>query len=545
MEFGPDYKPELESLKDLLLDMAKETSLNALLKMVVDRLAERPHIALVRIWLFQEGEACPSCPKEDESRDKTECLRLVASAGHSLNDSEEDWSRLDGDFRCFPYSVHNIGEIGVKDKSFEITDVNDDSDWLQRPEWVRREGILGFGRQFLIYEGQVIGEIVIFSRIRLFQDGIFWFRTIANFLAISIINTRAFEEIKRLKKQAEHENIYLREELLEAQAFGEIIGESSPLGIVKEQIELVAPTDANVLILGESGTGKELVAREIHKRSRRQDRPLIKVNCASIPKDLYESEFFGHVKGAFSGAIKDRAGRFEAAHSGTLFLDEVGEIPLELQSKLLRVLQEGQYERVGEEVTRHVDVRIIASTNRDLKKEVEERRFRQDLYYRLNVFPIEVAPLRHRKGDIPLLASHFLEVTAKKMNKPVPQLTHASLIELHHYDWPGNVRELQNIIERALITSQPRILKIDLPNTKVPDSLSYQVVSQTKAHTDEKILTHIEMKERERENILAALRKSAWKIYGAGGAAELLGTKPTTLTARIKKMGINKLEHKK
>src|SRR5271165_1860585 len=225
----------------------------------------------------------------------------------------------------------------------------------------------------------------------------------------------------------------------------EIIGQSIALRQIIAQIEMVAPTDANVLILGETGTGKELIAQQLHRRSRRKDRPLVRVNCACIPKELYESEFFGHARGAFTGAIKDRVGRFEAAAGGTVFLDEIGEIPLELQSKLLRVLQEKYYERVGEERTRRADVRIIAATNRDLKKEVEAGRFREDLYYRLNVFPMELAPLRERREDIPLLAAHFVELSLRELGCPRPRLTRAGIETLQSYDWPGNIRELRNV----------------------------------------------------------------------------------------------------
>ena len=230
-----------------------------------------------------------------------------------------------------------------------------------------------------------------------------------------------------------------------ARTSDEIIGQSIALRQIISQIEMVAPTDANVLILGETGTGKELIARELHRRSRRKDKPLVRVNCACIPKELYESEFFGHARGAFTGAIKDRVGRFEAAAGGTLFLDEIGEIPLELQSKLLRVLQEKCYERVGEEMTRRADVRIVAATNRDLKKEVTAGRFREDLYYRLNVFPMKLAPLRERREDIPLLAAHFVELSLRELGCPRPRLTRAGIETLQSYDWPGNIRELRKL----------------------------------------------------------------------------------------------------
>ena len=350
----------------------------------------------------------------------------------------------------------------------------------------------------------------------------------------------ALEELQCLKNRLEQENVYLHEEINAEQGFGDLVGRSEVLRSVIRQIEHVAPTNASVLILGESGTGKELVAREIHKRSERQQRPLIRVNCASIPKELYESEFFGHVKGAFTGALKDRAGRFELADEGTLFLDEVGEIPLELQNKLLRVLQEQQYERVGDDRTRQVDVRIIAATNRDLRQEVEAGRFRKDLYYRLNVYPIEIPPLRDRKEDIPLLASHLLELTVRKFNCGPLGLSQAHAITLQSYDWPGNVRELQNVIERAVITSHGKGLHIDLPDHVRSTQPLTSSVTTPKTTLVMELISEAEKPQRERENILTALRQSNWKVGGPGGAAELLGVKPTTLHSRIKKMGLKK-----
>jgi transcriptional regulator with GAF, ATPase, and Fis domain len=355
------------------------------------------------------------------------------------------------------------------------------------------------------------------------------------------MNARAFEQIEQLKAQLELENTFLQEEVLEAKAFGDIIGQSAAVKQLLRQVEMVAPTDATVLILGESGTGKELVAREIHKHSRRSGHPLIRVNCASIPRELYESEFFGHIKGAFTGAVKDRAGRFEAAHGGTLLLDEVGEIPLELQSKFLRVLQEGQYERVGEERTRTIDVRIIAATNRDLPKEVAAGRFRQDLYYRLNVFPIRVAPLRERKDDIPLLAAHFLEKAARKLNVPPARLTQAHIAQFQAHDWPGNIRELQNMIERALILAQNGVLWFDFPTGERTGAVPVPPIPEVKMGGPERgILSDLELRNLERDNLLAALNKTGWKIHGPGGTAELMGLKPSTLISRLKRLGLKK-----
>ncbi|GJL62544.1 MAG: transcriptional regulator [Nitrospirales bacterium] len=353
---------------------------------------------------------------------------------------------------------------------------------------------------------------------------------------VDISARKQAEELLQTKTRLEAENWYLQEEVIEACAFGDLVGQSPALENVIRQIDLVARTEATVLILGESGTGKELVAREIHKRSHRHERPLIRVNCASIPKELYESEFFGHVKGAFTGAVKDRAGRFEAADGGTLFLDEVGEIPLDLQSKFLRVLQEQQYERVGDEYTRKVNVRVMAATNRDLKREVELGRFRQDLYYRLNVFPLEISPLRDRKEDIPLLTDHFLTIGAKKFHCLRPRLTKKHVSLLRGYDWPGNIRELQNIIERALITANSGELYFELPS-KTKRRLSGNVGEDLKSPV---VLSEEEVQEVIRQNTLAALKQTRWKVYGAGGAAELLGMKPTTLLARMRKMQLNK-----
>jgi len=337
--------------------------------------------------------------------------------------------------------------------------------------------------------------------------------------------------------ESDEDRSVLNDELRNKTSFSEIVGDSEALRQVLHQVEIVAPNDATVLVLGETGAGKELIARAIHERSRRKDKPLVRVNCTSIPKELFESEFFGHAKGAFTGAIRDRAGRFEVAAGGTLFLDEVGEIPVHLQSKLLRVLQEKSYERVGEEKTRRTEVRVVAATNRDLAKEVAAGRFRPDLYYRLNVFPLKVAALRERKEDIPVLATHFVELSAKELGWPKPRLTRAGIATLQNYDWPGNIRELRNVIERAVILAQGGALEFDLPeNRSNPTSIERTDVNQPES----RILTEPEIRRLERENIFTVLQKTGWKIKGANGAAELLGLKANTLIARIKKMGFKR-----
>ena len=342
---------------------------------------------------------------------------------------------------------------------------------------------------------------------------------------------RALAENARLREELEHERDYLREEVNVALNFGRIVGTSQALRRMLKRIEAVADTPASVLLQGESGVGKELVAREIHGRSQRADRPLDKVNCASIPKELFESEFFGHVKGAFTGAHRDRIGRFQLADGGTLFLDEVGEIPLELQGKLLRVLQESEFERVGDDVTRSVDVRVIAATNRNLEQLIVDGKFREDLFYRLSVFPVDVPPLRERGEDIVQLAQHFLEQTCKDFGREALTLTRAQAAKLRTYDWPGNVRELKNVIERAVILSTGQVLRLDLSLPGMAPDAAPE--ARGEINPDE-VLTEKDMREFQKANIIGALKQANWKVSGKGGAAELLGVKPTTLADRIR-----------
>ena len=322
-------------------------------------------------------------------------------------------------------------------------------------------------------------------------------------------------------------------------AFKGIIGRSPALRALLKQVAVVAPTDSTVLISGETGSGKELIAQAIHDASPRHNGPLVKVNCSAIPENLFESEFFGHARGAFTGALRDKPGRFEMADGGTLFLDEIGELPPAMQSKLLRVLQEREIERVGEIRTRKVNVRVIAATNRDLKQEVNEKRFREDLFYRLSVFPLEIPPLRERCEDIPVLATYFLRKTAKKMNRPLPRLSRAHSSQLSAHSWPGNVRELQNAVERAVILAHDGELRFDLRPSASSQSPSPVRDDVPVAHRSE-VATRDDWKRQERESIMRALQQAGGKVSGRGGAAELLGMKPTTLSSRLKAMGITR-----
>jgi len=348
------------------------------------------------------------------------------------------------------------------------------------------------------------------------------------------ITGRVLSEQAQVRLEAE--TAYLVDEIRSQHNFGDMIGQSPGIRKLMEQVQLVAPSDASVLITGESGTGKELVARAIHENSARKGRAFIKVNCSAVPDSLFESEFFGHVKGAFTGALRDRPGRFELADGGTLFLDEIAELPLAMQAKLLRVLQEQELERVGDTRSRKVDVRIIAATNLDLKKEVDGKRFRLDLFYRLTVFPIQVPPLRERRDDIPPLAAHFVRQSARRMKRPEPRITQTALNQLAAYDWPGNVRELQNIIERAIILWRQGPLTFDL----VPSQTPARRTLSTNSSASPVLPTLAELKRQEREVIAAALKQTGGKVFGPSGAAELLGMKPTTLASRITTLRLNR-----
>ena len=337
---------------------------------------------------------------------------------------------------------------------------------------------------------------------------------------------RTLNELEGLKDRLEAENIYLQNEIKLDHNFEEIISRSKSFKKVLGKVEQVAITDATVLILGETGTGKELLARAVHNISRRNKRPLVKVNCAALPANLIESELFGHEKGAFTGALMRKIGRFELANGGTIFLDEIGELPIELQTKLLRVLQEGEFERLGNSQTINVDVRVIAATNIDIEKAVEEGKFRADLYYRLNVFPIMIPSLKERREDIPILVNHFVNKYGKKLGRKIESIPQRSMDAFERYDWPGNIRELENIIERSVIISTGKKLQTGdwLPKSNKANSIAH-------------IFT---LEELERNHILEVLDLVGWRVSGDKGAARMLDIKPTTLEARMKKLGIQR-----
>jgi formate hydrogenlyase transcriptional activator len=357
-------------------------------------------------------------------------------------------------------------------------------------------------------------------------EDIEFMQLVARQVAVAVDNALSYERIEELNARLAEEKVYLEDEIRTDSRFEEIIGQSRALKVILKQVETVAPTDSTVLICGETGTGKELLARAIHDLSSRRGGTFVKLNCAAIPTGLLESEMFGHEKGAFTGAIAQRIGRFELAHRGTMFLDEVGEIPLELQTKLLRVLQEREFERLGSSRTIRTDARLVAATNRDLAALVEERQFRADLYYRLNVFPITAPPLRERREDIPLLVRYFVQQNARRMNKRITAIPAETMQALTHYHWPGNIRELQNFIERAVILSPDRKLEAPLRELKRPKAPPAAGAAPTLAQA-------------EREAIVRALRDSGGRVAGATGAAARLGMKRTTLQAKMRKLGVD------
>jgi len=392
----------------------------------------------------------------------------------------------------------------------------------------------------LVSRSRVLGifGVVKYQDAAFTSDDIEFLTQIANQVAIAVENACAFGEIRELKEKLAQEKLYLEDEIRSEMNFAQIVGKSAPLRHVLKLVETVAPTDSTVLIYGDTGTGKELIARAIHDLSPRRSKPFVKLNCAAIPTGLLESELFGHEKGAFTGAIAQRIGRFEVANGGTIFLDEIGEVPLELQTKLLRVLQEREFERLGSSRTIRTDARLIAATNRDLETMVSEQKFRSDLFFRLNVFPVHVPPLRERQGDIPLLVRHFTQQFSRRMSRVIETIPSATMDALARYHWPGNIRELQNVIERAVIISTGPALNIDVSDLKF--SKADFPAKKTASPKSTNGALHSVLEETERQEILKALKECNWIVSGPNGAAALLAMKRSTLQLRMQKLGITR-----
>jgi transcriptional regulator with GAF, ATPase, and Fis domain len=528
MESDAEDRFDPQMAANLLLEIAQKPSLDEIVETLQRFLLTRPGVARTRVWLVDKSDNCLHAIGDGFNPPPG----IEAAAG-PYDPGKDPYLRI-------PVGVGVAGRIAQTGEQIVLRDLDRDPAELAYIIWLKAERIRGFNGVPIVFKGEVLGVIAVFSRQNIPEAAVRWGRIFADHVAGAIARARAFQEIQLLKLQLEQQNAYLQEEVVEAKAFGVMVGQSAALQRVVSQIDMVAPTDASVLITGETGTGKELVAYEIHQRSGRRSHPLIRVNCASIPKELFESEFFGHVKGAFTGAVRDRAGRFESADGGTLFLDEIGEVPLDLQAKLLRVLQEKRYERIGDDRTRSADVRIVGASNRDLKREAAAGRFREDLYYRLSVFPIQVAPLRDRKEDIPPLAKHFIDLSVRELRSPKPRLTRAGIAKLQSYDWPGNIRELRNVIDRAVILARGGALDFDLPGGEGGPRPAAPGPQTAPEGGPAGFLTEAEIRQRERDNLSAVLEKSGWKIKGANGAAELLGVKPTTLASRIRKLGLKR-----
>src|SRR5215468_3177833 len=429
-----------------------------------------------------------------------------------------------------PYEYVDWEQVGP-DTSMTYTchDLFAREGWYEHEFDLAAAGIRAYTSIPMIVRKKVIG-VAVFSRrdpIAFRESDLAILRDISRALAVAVANALANEEIRKLRDQLEQENIVLREQLCRVQKFDEIVGDSHPIRLVLDAVEQVAMTDATVLITGETGTGKELIARAIHRLSPRARGPLVKFNCAAIPHTLLASELFGHERGAFTGAVARRKGRFEQANGGTLFLDEIGELPPEMQVMLLRVLQEREFERLGGGETVRVDARIVAATNRDLAEDVRTGRFRSDLYYRLNVFPIHLPPLRERVEDIPLLTSHFVAKHGERFGRAISRIDRRAVNLLATYQWPGNVRELENVIERAVILSRNGALRVE--RDALPSGASV-------GNVDERLQTQ------EREAVESALRASHGRISGPNGAAKALGLAPSTLEFRIKRLGIDKFQ---
>ena len=509
--------PAGKVLDRIALQMASSLDIHVVLTTITQGLVDDLDAAFARIWLLGPGDLCAGCYKASDCRDQTHCLHLKASAGL--------YSTLDGEYRRIPLGALKIGKIAQGAGPMQTNDVLGD-ERLPNKQWMKDNGLQSFAGYPLVFRGDVLGVIAMFGRRPLADVECERLATFAHQAATAIKNAQLFTEVEQLTNRLQAENVYLREEIKLDHHFDEIIGESQAMKAVLKKVEQVAPTDSTVLLLGETGTGKELIARAVHDLSPRSARPLVRVNCGAIPANLVESELFGHEKGAFTGALARRIGRFELADGGTIFLDEVGELPLDAQVKLLRVLQEREFERIGSGRSTKVNIRVIAATNRDLSAAVKAGSFRSDLLYRLNVFPIDLPPLRYRPSDIPLFVHSFAGRLSKKFGKRLDQISQQTMDRLMRYAWPGNVRELENVIERAAILSPGPVLQVD--------EVLFQADRAAAPDTSRTL------EEVERAHIILVLQEVDWVVEGKQGAATRLGLHPNTLRSRMQKLGIKK-----
>lgn len=508
---------DIDNFSRLLLNMGTSDSLVGAWAELMPLITDNAEMAGLALWQATE----------DGGTLQLTCCSGFPGAGPAT------WRKPGGTYAAVSCHDPLLGDVFVRNQQVAVPD---SAAWTPYPEWAERCGLCGYIATPVVCRNERYGVLFagLASPVRSgFDEHCHWQRILAQSLGNVIFQACALAAIRNLGDQLRHENEGLRSEIAMRETSDDFIGTGPAFRHVLSQAELVAPTETAVLILGESGTGKELLAQRLHRMSPRADAPLIRVNCAAIPAELFESEFFGHVKGAFTGAVKDRVGRFELADGGTLFLDEIGEIPLALQGKLLRVLQEGTFERVGEELTRHTRVRIVAATNRDLYALVQRGHFREDLYYRLSVFPLTLPPLRDRREDIPDLVRHFVRRSARKMGWPVPAFPEEQFTPWIEYSWPGNVRELQNEVERAMILSRGNPLQFAAPGGQ-------RIAESPTGETGTRVIPETEWQHLQRKNLLRALQNSKGRVDGPGGAAEQLGLRPTTLRSRMSALGITK-----
>jgi formate hydrogenlyase transcriptional activator len=518
------------SSAQLILEVAKAASSHLELADVLESLivALKPIIRFDAVSVFViEGEyiRLHSLHVERVGRKPGETVESVAArAAASVNRPPKPLVK-------HPIGDHHMSVVASSRKPYVCTDLEFQKRFPE-DETLLEYGVQSYVSLPLLKRGELLGAVdfISFQKRNFDAEEVQLLQDVSEIVSIAVSNALAFEEINALKEQLQAENRLLQDEIVQRSIFEEIVGSSQSLRKVLTSIDRVAPTDSTVLITGETGTGKELVAHAIHRRSPRSARALVKVNCAALPAELIASELFGHEKGAFTGALQQRIGRFETAHGGTIFLDEIGELSPEMQIALLRVLQEKEFERVGGNRTIHTDVRVIAATNRDLQHEVTDGRFRPDLYYRLNVFPVHVPSLRDRSDDIPILVDYFISRYATRMGKKIHQIDRRTLDAMQRYSWPGNIRELQNVIERGVILADSEVFRLE------PGTLREEPVNGSDSTDPESGNS----RDRQKAQIEAILKETRGRIAGPDGAAARLGIPASTLESRIKSLRINK-----
>jgi len=526
---------QVELLRRVTRHMTTADDFVTVLQSIADALVEQAGAAVAHIFLYLEEDECPVCrarapggspPRRSADGLEPRELHLVTMGGAPLV--------AEGPIHIVPTTLDTPATRMIRSPTPTLKE-----DFLEDPEWtnndprfvevMRGAGIRGTICYPLVHQGERLGALGYLTRTPIDPAVFELLGIFADQAAMVIRSAKLFREVEARRERLQSENAYLEEEIRSDANFTHIVGASTALDGVLRKVRQVAPVETTVLLTGDTGTGKELIARAIHDAGPRKDRPLIKINCGAIPQGVVESELFGHERGAFTGAMQQRIGRFELAHQGTLFMDEVGELPLETQVKLLRVLQEREFERVGGTKPIAVDVRLIAATNRDLEREVAAGRFRADLFYRLNVFRIRIPPLRERPEDLPPLVQHILAQLQRKLAKPLKGLTDETMVHLKRYSWPGNVRELQNVLERAAVLATGPIVALH-------DPLRPAAMPGGTTPSEVAIPT---LEEGEREHIRRALKETGGKVHGPGGAAQVLGINPSTLRSRMQKLGID------